>query len=229
MNLHRFFQPRSISFRLYLIIIPTTIVAISLLGYIDGRVAKQMLDDQVEESSLRIATQLADDLSRKDAPTNPDSIRNWLGELVESNFYILRIAVYHVSGSGVTRFVTTSTSPAQPIAVDEMAAIRESKPKVVRQFQERERFLKVIAPIKTPAGTTGCVTVTSTLKQSDLVGEVHDRITLFMVPDRCPGSDLGALLPVHQDVDTADWPADSCNHTGEEWESRNARAGRSQG
>jgi len=182
MNLRRFFQTRSISFRLYLIIIPTTIVAISLLGYMDGRVAKRMLDSLVEESSQGIATQLADELSRKDAPTNPESVRNWLGELVESNFYILRIDVYHVSGSGLTRFVTTSTSQAQPMTVDEMAAIRESKPKVVPQFQERERFLKVIAPIKSSAGTTGCVTVTATLKQSDLVSEVHDRITLYMVP-----------------------------------------------
>lgn len=180
--MRRFLQSRSLSFRVYLIIIPTTILAISLLGYLDGRFAKRMLDAQVEESSLRVATQLADDLSRNGAPTSPDSIRNWLGELVESNFYILRIDVYHISGSSLTRFVTTSTSQVQPITVDEMAAIREARPMVVPQFQERERFLKVIVPIAASAGISGCVTVTSTLRQSDLVGEVHDRITLFMVP-----------------------------------------------
>ncbi len=182
MNLRQFLQTRSVSFRLYLIIIPTTIVAISLVGYMDGRFAARMLDSQVEESSVRIADQLAEDLSRRTAPRNPDRVKNWLGELVESNFYILRIDVYHLAGSGLTRWVTTSTSQVEPITVDEMAAIQESKPKVVQQFQERQRLLKVIAPIRNETGTSGCVTVISTLKQSDLVGEVHERIALFLVP-----------------------------------------------
>jgi signal transduction histidine kinase len=182
MNLRHFFENRSISFRLYLIIIPTTILAISLISYIDGRFAARMLDSQVRDSSIRIATQLAEDLSRKGAPTNPDRIRIWLGELVESNFYILRIDVYQLSGGNLVRFVTTSTSRVQPFNADEMAAVQESKLMVVPQFQERERFLKVIAPMRDATGTAGCVTVIATLKQSDLVQLVHDRIALYLGP-----------------------------------------------
>jgi two-component system NtrC family sensor kinase len=182
MSFRHFLQNRSISFRLYLIIIPTTILAISLIGYVDGRVAARMLDSQVKDSSVRVATQLAEDLSRKGAPTNPDRIRAWLGELVESNFYILRIDVYHLSDDGLVRFVTTSTSQVQPFTADEMAAVQESKLMVVPQYQEQERFLKVISPIQNAGRTIGCVSVIATLKQSDLVGMVHDRIALFLVP-----------------------------------------------
>ncbi len=182
MSFRKFLQTRSISFRLYLIIIPPTVLAISLLGYLDGRVAKRMLDARVEESTRTIANQLASDLAQKNAPSNPERVRIWTSELVDSNFFIVRIDIYHISGDGLTRWVTTSSSRAQPITVDELAAIRESRTLVIQQFQEQERLLKVIAPIHTEAGTTGCVTVTSTLNQSDLVGEVHDRIALFMVP-----------------------------------------------
>ncbi len=182
MNVREFLQTRSISFRLYLIIIPTTILAISLLGYMDGRFVMRMLDSQVEESTQRIADQLAEDLASKTAPNNPNRVKAWVGELVESNFFILRIDIYHITGSGLTRWVTTSTSPVQPITVDEMTAIQESRPKVVQLFQERQRLLKVIVPIRNDTGTSGCVTVISTLRQSDLVGEVHERIALFLVP-----------------------------------------------
>ncbi|HYK89125.1 MAG TPA: hypothetical protein VE398_10165, partial [Acidobacteriota bacterium] len=182
MNLRQYLQTRSVSFRLYAIIIPTTVLAISLLGYMDGRFAMRMLDSQVEESSIRIANQLSDDLSRKDAPNNPDRVRAWIGELVESNFYILRIDIYHLTPEGLTRWVTSSSSTTLPLTVDEMTAIRESRLLVVPQFQEHERFLKVIAPIRSATGSSGCVTVTATLKQSDLVGEVHDKIALFLLP-----------------------------------------------
>ena len=67
-NLRAFLRTRSISFRLYLIIIPTTILAISLFGYLDARFAIGMLDRQVEENTLRVAGQLAEDLARKDFP-----------------------------------------------------------------------------------------------------------------------------------------------------------------
>ncbi len=182
MNVRSFLHTRSISFRLYLIIIPTIALVITILGYLDGRFYARVLESQVEESTQGIAGQLADDLARQNAPTNPDRIRRWLGELVESNFYIQRIDVYRLSGGGLVRFVTTSTSQIQPIAVDELAAVRESKSMVVRVYQEKERLLKVIAPIRSAEGTNGCVTVTATLKQSDLIREVHDRVAAFMVP-----------------------------------------------
>ncbi len=177
-----FLATRSISFRLYLIIIPTTILAISLLGYMDGRFSMDLLDSNVETSTKSIALQLAEDLARKDAPTNPESIRNWMLELLESTFYIQRIDYYQITGAGLARVATTSASMSQPIAVDEMAAVRQSQVRTVVQYQERERYFKVIAPVRGPAGTSGCVSVTATLKQSDLVGEAHDRIALFLVP-----------------------------------------------
>jgi len=192
-NLRTFLHARSISFRLYLIIIPTTILAISLFGYLDARFAIGMLDRQVEENTLRVAGQLAEDLSRKDFPGDLPGLHKWIGELVETNFYIGRIDVYRAFDGGVTRIETTSTSEAEPVTADERTAVRQSRPMVVPQSQANERLLKAIAPISTPRGVVGCVSVTSTLRQSDLVGEVHNRIALFLIP----GSALVLVLMLH--------------------------------
>src|SRR5438093_11541721 len=102
-NLRTFLHTRSISFRLYLIIIPTTILAMCLFGYLDARFAIGMLDRQVEENTLRVTGQLAEDLARKDFPGDLPGLHKWIGELVETNFYIVRIDVYRAFDGGVTR------------------------------------------------------------------------------------------------------------------------------
>ncbi len=181
----------SLSVRLYLLIVPTVILAISLLGYFDGRVATRMLDREVQRDTVRVASQLAEDLSRT-GPNDRDSLKSWLGDLVETNPAISRIDVYLLDGDALTQFVTTSTSTARPITVDESTAIRENRLTVIPLFQEKERLLKVIAPFANPSGK-GCITVTATLHESDLVGEVHDRIALFLVP----GSILVLVLMLH--------------------------------
>ena len=126
-NLRNFIHTRSISFRLYLIIIPTTILAISLLGYLDGRFAVGMLDRQVEDNTLRVAGQVAEDLARKGFPGDLANLHKWIGELVETNFYIGRIDVYRAFDSGIARIETTSTSSAQPATADERTAIRRAR------------------------------------------------------------------------------------------------------
>lgn len=192
-NLRGFLRTRSISFRLYLIIIPTTILAISLFGYLNARFAIGMLDRQVEENTLRVAGQLAEDLARKDFPGDLPGLHKWIGELAETNFYIVRIDVYRAFDGGVTRIETTSTSEAEPVTADERTALRDSHPMVLRQHQGNERLLKAIVPISTSRGAVGCVSVIRTLRESDLVGEVHNRIALFLIP----GSVLVLVLMLH--------------------------------
>lgn len=180
--MRHFFQSRSISFRLYTIIIPTTIIAISGAGYLGDRAAVRMADARVEASTLRIATQLAADLSSDSLLKNPEALGRWVGEVVETNDFITRVDVYELSSNTIIRLATTSTSSRYAITIDEMTAARESKLLVVPQFKERDRFLKVIAPISGAGGGAGCVSVVSTLRQSDIMGEVHSRIALFLIP-----------------------------------------------
>ncbi len=179
-----FLQSRSLSFRLFLITIPTTILAISLLGYFDDRVAGSLLDSQVEAGSVRLATQLADDLARDGMLDHAENARKFVGELVEANFFVIRIDVFRFSGDELQRVVTTSTSSAQPIHVDELTAARQGQPLVLRQYQEGERLLKAIVPIAqgSPQQVRGCVSLLSTLRQSDLLREVHYKIALFLIP-----------------------------------------------
>ncbi len=66
--LRSLFQRRSISFRLYLIVVPATILAISLITYIDSHIVSGMLESEVWDNAQTVAYQLAADLSRKDAP-----------------------------------------------------------------------------------------------------------------------------------------------------------------
>jgi two-component system, NtrC family, sensor kinase len=182
--LRGFFKSRSLSFRLFLVTIPVTILAISLLGYLDDHAVGRMLDEQVTSSSVRLASQLADDLSRNQMLDKVEDARKFIGELVEANFFITRIDIYRVSGDGLIRILTTSTSSTHPIHIDELTAVRQGRPLVLRQYQEGERLVKAITPILIPPGgqPRGCVTLVSSLRESDLVKEVHYRIALFLIP-----------------------------------------------
>ncbi len=178
----RRFYSRSLSFRLYLLIIPTTILAIALYGYLSARVARRMLDAQVEKSTMEIATELAADLAGNNAPKGPDRLHHWLEEWVEANFFITRIDLFEVSGT-LKRIDSTSGSSTPSVFVDESIAVKQSKVQVVNEYRGTERLLKVIAPFVDPSsGKAGCVSVTSSLRQSDLFVETHDRIALVLVP-----------------------------------------------
>src|SRR5512141_1493071 len=134
-KLQGFFKSRSLSFRLFLVTIPVTILAISLLGYLDDHVVGRMLDEQVTSSSVRLATQLADDLSRNQMLDKVEDARKFVGELVEANFFITRIDIYRASTEGITRVLTTSTSSTRPIHIDELTVVRQGRPLVLRQYQ----------------------------------------------------------------------------------------------
>ncbi|MBZ5496204.1 MAG: HAMP domain-containing protein [Acidobacteriia bacterium] len=177
------FDIHSISFRLYLIIIPTTILAIMLISYVDNRVTTSMLDQDVKNKTTTIAGQLADDLARLDPATSPELLHIWLGQIVETNFYISRIDVFRLAGDTLTRIVTTSNSITQPISVDEMNSVRRAIPLEFTQFQDRERVWKEIVPFANRTRTViGCVSVVSSLSESDLVAKVHDQINLYLIP-----------------------------------------------
>jgi two-component system, NtrC family, sensor kinase len=178
----RLLPKRSILSRLYIIIIPIIVLAIVLVGYLDARLTSQMIDTELEQSTQKIAAQLAQDLSRKDAPTSADSVRNLLLELEQSNYFVIRTDVFHLTGGDLTRFATTSATSAQPITIDEMAAIRETRTITVPLFQDRARFFKVIVPILKSSGTSGCVSVIASLQESDIVVSIHRRIALILVP-----------------------------------------------
>jgi two-component system NtrC family sensor kinase len=165
----RLFPTRSILFRLYILIIPIIVLAILLVGYLDARLSSQMID------------------------TEADSVKNLLLDLEQSNYFISRIDIYYLTGSGLTRFATTSVIPAQPITIDEMAAIRETRTITVPLFQDRVRFIKAIVPIVKSGGTTGCVSVIASLQESDLVGGIHRRIALILVPTAV----LAFILSLH--------------------------------
>ncbi len=55
---------------------------------------------------------------------------------------------------------------------------------MLHQYQEGERLVKVIVPIveTSPRQVRGCVSLVSTLRQSDLLREVHYEIALFLIP-----------------------------------------------
>ena len=143
-----------------------------------------MLDDHVTSSSVRLATQLADDLARNDMLNNVEAARKFVGELVEANFFIIRIDVYRVSSAGLVRVITTSTYSERPIQVDEVTVVKQGSPLVLPQYQEGERLVKAIVPIigGPTHETRGCVTLVSSLRESDLMREVHYRIALFLIP-----------------------------------------------
>jgi signal transduction histidine kinase len=173
---------RSLSFRLYLIIIPVTILAITLYGYLNTRVTGGMLEAQVEQSTVDVAEQLAADLARSGVAADPDNLHTWLVELVEANYFITRAEVYQFTGENLKRAATSSASLTPSLTIDELVAARKSRLLVQRLYQEKQRLLKVIAPILRGKTATGCVSITSSLRQADLVEEVHSRIALFLIP-----------------------------------------------
>jgi two-component system NtrC family sensor kinase len=190
---NRFFQARSISFRLHIIIVLTVVLTGLGVSYVGYRVSTQLMDSTIRQNATRFASRLAQDFVRRDAPTDPDAIRNWLRSSLEFEPYIIRIDLYHLSKGSLTRLVTTSTSESQPVALDESAAIRDAKTLAVPLYQDRERYLKVVVPFIDPAGTKGCVTVLANFRQSDLVGGIHTRIAYFLVP----GSALLSIFILH--------------------------------
>ncbi len=189
-SVRRFFDTRSISFRLYLIIVPSTILAILLINYVNTEVSRRLLDGYIENKTAVIAGQLADDLAELEAGVGADLQRAWLQGLVETNFYIARIDVYRLSRDTLTRIVTTSSSLTQPISVDEMAAVTSKRTRSLTLFEDRERYYKVIVPFANrPTRSIGCVSVVSTLSQSDLVASVHNQIDPYLIP-----ISIGALI-----------------------------------
>jgi two-component system, NtrC family, sensor kinase len=196
MNLDKlklFFQMRSISFRLHLFIIVTIVLALLAVSYLDSQVSTQLMDSEIEQNATGATYQIAEDLSQKEAPTNAAAIQTWLRKTMESEPYIIRIDIYRQTEGGVTRFVTTSSMDSHPLAIDETAAINNSKSVSLPLFQDRERFQKIVVPFTDPNGSKSCVTLIVSLRQSDLVRRIHGRIAYFLVP----GSVLVSLLLLH--------------------------------
>ncbi len=181
-SLRDFYQSRSVSVRLYLIIIPTTVFAICAAGYLGDLAAGHLADLSIEKNAVRIANELATTLSADDILEDTEDLRRWMGELVEANDFITRIDVYELTGNAVVRIVTTSSSNTHALTVDEMTSAREARLLLVPQIKDRARFLKVVAPVSVSGGGLGAVAVTSSLHQSDLMGEVHSRVALFLIP-----------------------------------------------
>ncbi len=192
-GLSRFYQSRSISFRLYLIIIPTTIIAISAAGYLGDRVAARLADGEVETNTVHIALGLAETLSQNDILRDQESLRRTVNDLLEANDFVARIDVYELTGNSIVRIITTSTAHMHSLTVDEMTAARKSRLLRVPEFRDRERFLKVVAPISVAGGGAGAVTVTSSLRLADLMGQVNLRMALFLIP----GTVLLLVLMLH--------------------------------
>jgi signal transduction histidine kinase len=182
-RLRGFLDRRSISFRLYVIIIPTTILAISLIRYIDAQVAADMLEKKVKTDTETMATELAADISGRDTPLLAEKIGPWLSHLVETNSYVTRIEVFYVANGFLNRIYSTSSSTGQPTSIDEMIAVQQAHTAILQQYKDRERTLKVVVPFR-HAGTAliGCVSVSSSLEQADNALAVHRRIDLFLIP-----------------------------------------------
>lgn len=189
----RFVRPRSISFRLHLIIVLIVVLTGFAVSYVGYRVSTQLMDSAIRQNATRFASRLAQDLIRRDAPTDPNAIRTWLRSSLEFEPYIVRIDIYHLSKGSLTRLVTTSTSESQPVAVDEWAAIHDAKAIAAPLYQDRERYLKVVVPFVDPAGTKGCVTVLANFRQSDIMGGIHISIAFFLLP----GSALLSIFLLH--------------------------------
>jgi len=110
-GLRSYLASRSISFRLYRIILPITILAILMISYVDSQVVSRLLEWEIRDNALNIAGSLAQDLSRIDAP-DPEGLHSWLGQLLETNSYIRRIDVFRMVGGNLSRIDSTSSSNA---------------------------------------------------------------------------------------------------------------------
>jgi two-component system, NtrC family, sensor kinase len=182
-TLRKFFFSRSISFRLYVVIIPTTVISILLVTYIEGHIVTAMLEREVWDNTQTVASQLAADLSSSNAPVTPEGMHSWLVELVETNAFITRIEVDRLIDGSLSRVDTTSSSTAPPVLIDETTVVQQGKPAAFPQYHDRERALKVIVPIR-PTGSAiqGCVSVTGSFYQADLVSGMRHRTDLVLIP-----------------------------------------------
>ncbi len=192
-KLKKYFWLRSISFRLHLFIVVTIVLTVAIVSYLDSRVSIRMIESEIEQSAARDASQLAAALARWDAPTDPAAIQNGLNTFKESEPYLTRIDLYHLTADGLQRIATTSVSKSQPDTTDETAAIRQNTILAIPQYQDREQLLKIIVPFTDFPGTRSCVTVIASLKQTEVVGRIHSRIALFLVP----GSVLLTIILLH--------------------------------
>lgn len=168
--------------RLLLLIIPTVVLAIGLYGYLNARIIGRMLDTLVARSTREAATQLAADLGNSRVPSRPDRMRAWLQELMDANYFISRIDVFELTETRLQRTVSTSGAPGPAALVDEEIAVSGWQTIEIPQFREKERLLKVIIPFQNPAGRKGCVSMVSSLRQSELVVQIQDKIAFFLVP-----------------------------------------------
>jgi two-component system, NtrC family, sensor kinase len=185
-------QSRSLAFRLYLLIVPATVLAISLLEYLNTSVSSRLLDEQVQTETRSIAEQLAQDLSLRPF-ISKNALTGWLFSIMEGNDYITRIDVYQLSDGTISRIETTTSSTAQPITIDELAAIEQGRSQAGLAYEDQERFWKVIVPFTNPVFGRGCVTAVSTLKGSDRLRRIHARIALFLIP----GTAVGLIVLLH--------------------------------
>jgi signal transduction histidine kinase len=196
MDLKRFkkyFWLRSIAFRLHLFIVVTIGLTVLLVSYLDSRVSVRLINSEIEENATRTASRLAKDLARPDAPAERSDVQSWLRKSMESESYIARIEVYHLSGDNLTPFVTTSSISSQALILHETIAIRDSRIQTVQFFQDREAFLKIIVPFIDSTGVKSCISLIASLRQSELVGKIHSKIAYFLVP----GSILLTILLLH--------------------------------
>jgi signal transduction histidine kinase len=181
-KLRRYVDTRSISFRLYLIIIPATVLSILLISYVDSSIAARLLEDKVTRNTTTLANQLAADLSREQTPLPAEILGQWLRQLLETNAFATRIEVFKLENGILTRISTTSSSMTQPTTIDELIAVQQSQTAILHPYNDRERTLKVIVPYQNPfALITGCVSVSSSLRQADDILEVHQRIDIFLI------------------------------------------------
>lgn len=187
------FRKRSLAFRLYLIIIPVTMIAIGLYAYVNGLITSRMLDAQVESDTRGVALNLAASLAAGDLDLNPVNLHTLLESVQEANSFISRIEIYRLSGTVLTRSATTSASPGAPVQVDELLAIQKSGVIVAQQDEGRERRVRVVVPFIGKTGVAGCVGVVSSLRPSALATEVQERLALFLIP----GSVLVLFLLLH--------------------------------
>jgi two-component system NtrC family sensor kinase len=175
-------RPRSLAFRLYLIIIPVTVFIIVLYTYLNVRETSRMLDVQVESDTRDVALKLASSLAAGEVNVSSGNLRALLGSIQEANSFITRIEIYRFSGSVLTRSATTSMLPEVTVRTDEFLAVRKSKILVAPQDGGKSHRVKVVVPFESENGGAGCVSVISSLSASTLAAGVQKRLALVLIP-----------------------------------------------
>jgi two-component system NtrC family sensor kinase len=175
-------RPRSLAFRLYLIIIPVTVCIIALYAYLNVRETSRMLDAQVESDTRDVALKLASSLAAGEVNVSSGNLRALLGSIQEANSFITRIEIYRFSGSVLIRSATTSMLPELTVRTDEFLAVRNSKILIAPQDGGKNHRVKVVAPFESENGVAGCVSVISSLSASTLAAGVQERLALVLIP-----------------------------------------------